>query len=176
MRDLVDSERVRTFLRELSDQLRSPTTVYRTGGASAVLEGWRESTMDLDLKFVPDVEAFAVLPRLKEKLRVNIELASPDHFLPPRPGWEGRSPLIARMRSVEFRHFDFYSQALSKIERGFSHDLGDVREMALRRLIDPSRLAGYAREIAPDLIRYPAIDPDSFPRAVDKFVQSVTDD
>ena len=170
MRDRVDSERVRTFLKELGDLLRSPTTVYLTGGASAVLEGWRESTIDLDLKFVPDTEAFAALPQLKEKLRVNIELASPDQFLPPLPGWEGRSPVITRIRSVEVRHFDFYSQALSKIERGFSRDLGDACEMVRRKLVDPPELTRFAREIVPDLIRYPAIDPESFLRAVDGFV------
>jgi len=173
MRDPVDSERVRTFLKELSDRLRSPTTVYLVGGASAVLEGWRESTLDLDLKFVPDGEAFAVLPQLKEKLRVNIELASPDHFLPPVPGWKDRSPVIERIRSVEFRHFDFYSQALSKIERGFSRDIGDVREMVRRNLVDPTELGRYARAIEPELIRYPAIDPDSFYRAVGSFVRSL---
>ena len=173
MRDLVDSERVQEFLRELGKRLRAPTTVYLTGGASAVLQGWRSSTLDLDLKVVPDNEVFAVLPELKERLRLNVELASPDHFLPPLPDWEGRSPLITRVGSVEFRHFDFCSQALAKIERGFSRDLDDVREMLRRDLVDPEQLTRFAREVVPDLIRYPAVDPASFLRAVDEYVRSV---
>jgi len=120
MRDPVDCERVRACLRALGEQLRSPTVVYLTGGASAVLEGWRESTMDLDLKFVPDAEAFGVLAELKERLRINIELASPDQFLPPLRGWEGRSPSIDRIGRVEFRHFDFRCQAL-RIPRQSGH-------------------------------------------------------
>lgn len=173
MRDLVDSERVQQFLRELGKRLTVPTTVYLTGGASAVLEGWRASTMDLDLKVVPDHEVFALLPGLKERLRLNVELASPDHFLPPLPDWENRSPLITRIGSAEFRHFDFYSQALSKIERGFGRDLDDVTEMVRRDLVEPERLTRLAREVVPDLVRYPAIDPPSFLAAVDEFVRSV---
>lgn len=170
MRHLIDSERLREVLKELGRELRSPTTVYLTGGASAVFEGWRESTIDCDFKVVPDGEVFGVLPRLKEKLRVNVELASPDHFLPPPRGWEGRSPLITRIGRVEFRHFDFYSQALSKLERGFARDLDDVREMVRRGLVEPNELARLAREILPRLDRYPAVDPGSFLRAVDAFI------
>lgn len=173
MREFVDYERVQEFLNALAQELRSPTTVYLTGGASAVLVGWRESTVDLDLKFVPDAEVYGVLPGLKERLRVNVELASPDDFLPPLPSWEPRSPLIKRVRSVEFRHFDFYSQALGKIERGFSRDLDDVREMVRRRLVDPAELKRFAHEILPGLVRYPAVDPASFRRAVDEFVRSL---
>ena len=175
MRDLVDSERVQAFLKALGEQLRTPTVVYLTGGASAVLEGWRESTLDLDLKFVPDVEVFSVLPGLKEKLRINVELASPDHFLPPLPAWQDRSPFITRIGSVEYRHFDFYSQALAKIERGFSRDLDDVREMVRRKLVDPTKLRPFSQEILPDLIRYPAVDPDAFFRAIDGFLAGVED-
>ena len=31
--------------------------VYLTGGATAVLHGWRSTTIDLDLKLVPDDDA-----------------------------------------------------------------------------------------------------------------------
>ena len=175
MRDLVNAERVQAFLTALGEQLKIPTVVYLTGGASAVLEGWRESTVDLDLKFVPDSEVFGVLPGLKEKLRVNVELASPDHFLPPLPSWQDRSPFIMRVGCVEFRHFDFYSQALAKIERGFSRDLGDVREMVRRKLIDATELRRFSQEILPDLIRYPAVDPDTFLRAIETFLVGVED-
>ena len=175
MRDLVDFERVQAFLKALGEQLREPTVVYLTGGASAVLEGWRESTMDLDLKFVPDGEVFSILPGLKEKLRINVELASPDDFLPSLPAWKDRSPFIVRIGSVEFRHFDFCSQALSKIERGFSRDLDDVREMIRRKLVHPEEIRRFSREILPGLIRFPAVDPDAFVRAIDGFLVGVED-
>jgi hypothetical protein len=71
--------------------------VYFTGGATAVLYGWRTSTLDLDVKFVPERdELFRAIPALKERLRLNIELASPADFIPVRADWEMRSPFIAR--------------------------------------------------------------------------------
>ena len=73
------------------------------------------------------------------------------------------------------RHYDFYSQALAKIERGFSRDLGDVREMVRRKLIDATELRRFSQEILPDLIRYPAVDPDTFLRAIETFLVGVED-
>ena len=153
--------------------MRSPTTVYLVGGASAVVEGWRETTIDLDLKIVPDGEAFEAIPRLKERLRINVEIASPDHFLPTVPGWEHRSPIIEIIGPVEFRHFDFVSQALTKLERGFEKDVSDVHEMVRRGLVEPPELRRVAHEMVPDLKRFPAVDPKSFLRAVDEFLESV---
>ena len=76
-----------------------------------------------------DGERLRELPALKEALAINIELASPPDFIPELPGWRERSPLVFDEGNVEVRHFDFYSQALSKIERGFRQDLEDVEQM-----------------------------------------------
>ena len=63
---------------------------------SAVLMGWREMTLDVDLKADPEPAGFfEALPRLKDELDINIELASPDQFVPALPGWVERSPFIA---------------------------------------------------------------------------------
>ncbi|MEQ8766715.1 MAG: DUF6036 family nucleotidyltransferase [Planctomycetota bacterium] len=167
MRSLVDAPKIREFMRALGSCLRAQTRVYLVGGVSAVLEGWRPSTVDLDLKIVPDEEVFGELSRLKEQLNVNIELAAPDQFIPPLPGWEARSTFVTREGQVDFYHFDFYSQALAKIERGFERDLGDVREMVRRSLIEPVRALELFEAVESQLIRYPAIDPPSFRRAVE---------
>ena len=63
------------------------------------------------------VGIFDVLRRLKEELEINIELASPDDFIPALDGWQGRSVFIARHARIDFFHYDFYAQALAKIER-----------------------------------------------------------
>jgi hypothetical protein len=34
-----------------------PTRIYLTGGATAVLEGWRASTVDIDLRLEPDIDS-----------------------------------------------------------------------------------------------------------------------
>jgi hypothetical protein len=63
---------------------KGPTRIYLTGGASAVLEGWRGSTADVDLRFEPDLdEMLRELPGLKESLGVNIELASRSSIATP---------------------------------------------------------------------------------------------
>ena len=168
MRGEVTAAEVRRFMAALGKELREETNVYLVGGTTAVLLGWRTSTIDIDMKIVPDSEAYPVIARLKEALQVNIELASPDDFLPALPGWSERSSFIAREGKVNFHHFDFYSQALSKVERGFDKDLEDVREMVRRGLVEPVKMLELHQAIEPGLIRFPAIDPATFRRSVEE--------
>jgi hypothetical protein len=168
VRPPVDEDRLRELARRLGRVARAPARIYLTGGATAVLEGWRGSTVDVDLRFEPDLdEMLRALPELKEQLGVNIELASPPDFVPELPGWRERSPLVFREGNVEVRHFDFYSQALSKIERGFRQDLDDVAKMVESELVEPGRLLALYEAIEPELYRYPAIDPAAFRQKVE---------
>ena len=145
--------------------------IYLVGGTTAVLMGWRPSTIDVDLVTRPEDDALLrAIPAIKERLQVNIELASPLDFIPVPAGWEDRSPPIARIGRVSFHHFDLYAQALAKLERSHRQDLADVREMIGRGLVTGPRLLAYFEQIEPDLYRYPALDPASFRRAVDEAV------
>jgi hypothetical protein len=167
MRPPVDEARLRELARRLGRVASVPTTIYLTGGATAVLEGWRGSTVDVDMRFEPDIDSLLrELPALKEDLGVNIELASPPDFIPELPGWRDRSPFVFREGNVDIHHFDFYSQALSKIERGFSQDLEDVQHMLDSGVVEPARLQQFYDAIEPELFRYPAIDPAAFRRKV----------
>ncbi len=167
MRQLADAERIRRFMRRLGQEAREDAWLYFTGGATAVLEGWRPSTIDVDILIIPESDhLFRALPAIKESLRINIELASPADFIPELPGWRTRSPFIDREGKMSYHHYDLYAQALAKIERGHAQDVEDVREMVRRRLIEPRRAFGYFEEIEPLLYRYPAIDPSSFRKAV----------
>jgi hypothetical protein len=168
MRSLVDPARIRRLMSALAAAASDDTRVYFTGGVTAVLHGWRSSTIDVDMKIVPDRDSmFRALPELKERLEINIELASPDDFIPVRAGWEDRSPFIARESRVSFHHFDLVAQALSKIERGHAQDMADVAAMLARELVTRhGLLAGFAA-IEPALYRYPALDPVSFRAAVE---------
>ena len=173
MRELAEAERIRQFMRELGAAARESARVYFTGGATAVLLGWRPSTIDVDLKFVPEHdELFRAIPRLKESLQINVELASPSDFIPVPPGWEERSPFIAQEGHLFFHHFDLYAQALSKIERGHSQDLADVHEIMRSGLVDPEQVLAYYERIEPLLYRYPALDPPSFRAAVERTVRT----
>lgn len=173
MRQPLTPERLERFMTELGARVKSPARVYFTGGATAVLHGWRATTIDLDLKIVAAEDAvFRELPHLKEILSINIELAAPDNFIPELPGWDARSRFVARHGAVEFFEYDFYSQALSKIERGHERDLHDVDSMARQSLIEPKRLLELFRSIESQLFRFPAIDPPSFRRAVESWMES----
>jgi len=169
MRQLTDADRLREFMRLLGRRTRASGRVYLVGGACAVLHEWRSTTIDIDIELDPGLDALLrEIPAIKEELQVNVELASPAHFIPELPGWRDRSPFVVREGTVDFHHYDFHAQALSKIERGHARDVEDVREMAARGLIDVSRLVAFFELIAPELYRYPAVDPASFRGAVEK--------
>lgn len=168
MRAPVDRERIRALARNLATAAREEVTVYLTGGATAVLEGWRETTIDIDLRLEPESdELMRRIALAKTDLDINIELASPPDFVPELPGWRDRSPYVLREGKVTVRHFDPYSQSLSKLERGFAKDLDDVGAMIRSGMVETVRLRGLFDEIEPNLHRYPAIDPGSFRSAVE---------
>ena len=73
MRGRVDRARLRAFMRAVADVARLPLQVYLVGGATAVLEGWREATIDIDLAIGHGGEdVLRALPTIKERLDLNI--------------------------------------------------------------------------------------------------------
>jgi hypothetical protein len=173
MRGLADATRLRRFFRELAQEADSETAVYLTGGATAVLLGWRDSTIDADILIVPERDAlYRALPRLKEELQLNIEIASPAHFIPELPGWRERSLFAGREGQVSYYHYDPYAQALAKIERGHTKDRADVEELLDRGLVAPARLHELFEAIESQLYRYPAVDPPSFRKRLDELLES----
>lgn len=169
MRRLATADRIRAFLARLGGAAREPATAYLTGGSTAVLLGWRDSTIDIDLKLVPDsVTLLRAIPRLKEELQVNVELASPDLFIPVPRHWEDRSPWETTEGMLTVRHFDLTAQAVAKLERGHGRDLDDVRAMLDRGLVRREALLAFLDAIENELYRFPAIDPPSFRRAVEE--------
>src|SRR2546430_14067958 len=107
MRDLASKEKIVEFMRFLGNRIRQRVSVYSAGGTTAVLRGWRDTTIDVDLKFDPELdELFSALPEIKERLHINIELAAPSDFIPPLPGWQDRCQYIGREGAVSFFHYD----------------------------------------------------------------------
>lgn len=171
MRQVADASHIRQLMSALGSKAEQDTRIYFTGGATAVLMGWRATTIDVDLKVVPETDQLLqTIPSLKEQLAINVELASPADFIPELPGWDARSIYIARAGALSFYHYDFYAQALAKIERGHTQDRDDVRQMLRRSLIEPAIVRRYFDEIEPLLYRYPAIDPPSFRQALDEML------
>jgi len=155
-------------MRALGDVPDRVVRVYLVGGTTAVLMGWRATTIEVDLVVRPDNDAmFRAMAGLKERLHVNIETASPLDFIPIPAGWEERGTFIQRVGRVEFFHFDLYGQAMAKVERGHRQDLDDVRAMLQTGLISGGQAMTYFARIEPELYRFPAIDAASFRRAVE---------
>lgn len=171
MRGLADAERIARLARELGRVVPEGTRMYLTGGATAVLEGWRATTVDVDVRFEPDSDAaLRRIAELKEELSLNVELASPLDFLPPLPGWRERSRFRLREGNLEVFDFDPYSQALSKLQRGFELDLGDVGAMVRARQVEPATLLALFDEVEPELFRFPAVDTAALRAAVESLV------
>jgi hypothetical protein len=173
MRPPVDAERIRALARMLGRVGGERTRIYLTGGATAVICGWRASTVDVDLRFEPESEVLLrEIPALKERLQINVELASPPDFIPAVPGWRDRSPFLFSEGTVDVHHFDLLSQALAKIERGFAQDLNDVEAMLRDGLVSRAALLEAFQQIEPELFRYPAIDPAAFEGKVRAVVEA----
>jgi hypothetical protein len=168
MRSRADVERIRRFMRAAGAAAAREGTCYLTGGATAVLVGWRATTIDVDIALEPEQdELLRELPRIKSELAINVELASPGDFMPLPADWEARSISVGKEGVLTFAHFDPYSQALSKLERGHAHDLEDVEAMKQLGLVEPTRLRELFAEIEPVLYRFPSVDPAAFRAAVD---------
>ena len=174
MRRVAQREDIEHFITALGREATNPTRLYFTGGATAVLLGWRASTIDVDIHIVPeDDRLLRALPELKESLELNVELACPAHFIPELPQWQERSLFITQEGKLGFFHYDLYAQALAKIERGHALDVTDVEQMFRRALIDPVELTKLFEAIVPHLYRYPAIDPLAFRGAVEQTIANV---
>ena len=176
MRTALDLPKLRLFMDEIGRLAEGAGKVYLVGGAGALLLGIREATLDIDLKLDPEPKAiFEGIARLKERLSINVELASPDGFLPPLPGWRERSEYIERCGPVEFFHYDFYAQVLAKLLRGYAMDVSDARAYVRLGKVRPERLWTLFEAIRPELIQYPSIDAKVYERFVVAFVKELED-
>jgi len=158
-------------MQELGARSRGSGNVYFTGGATALLLGIREQTIDVDLKLDPEPQgAFDAIYELKRTLELNVELVSPMDFVPVTADWKQRSLYIEREGEVSFFHFDLRAQVLSKIERGYAQDLDDAREFLRVGGISGADLRSYFGKVRSDLVRYPGLDADDLSHKLDRFL------
>ena len=176
MRPPVDIDRLNEFMAAMGRKTKGSARIYLTGGATALLHGWRPMTVDVDIKADPEPSGFyESIATIKDELSLNIELASPSDFIPELPNWRERSLFIARHGQLDFYHYDPYSQALSKLERGHTRDMADVDAMLRDGLIRKALLRALFLETEPMLIRYPSLDPLSFRDIVVNFCRDEPD-
>ena len=165
-----EKSKIESFMVAMGKQVRGKGRIYLTGGATAVLHGWRNMTIDIDIKPEPESAGlFEAIALSKDEPDVNVELASPDQLIPALPGWRERSLFIAIHGLIEFLHYDPYGQALAKLQRGHERDLRDIQCFLRDGLIQKDRLRELFHLIEPQLIRHPAIDRAAFRAAVTQF-------
>jgi len=161
-------------MQELAAAARSPGNVYFTGGATALLLNFREQTIDIDLKLDPEPKGvFEAIAVLKDRLNLNVKLASPEDFIPAAANWRERSRHIASIGRLQFYHYDFSLQALAKLERGHAQDLEDVAHFVSGGYVSVDELKRRFAEIEPGLLRYPAIDAQQFRKKVEEFLAKI---
>jgi hypothetical protein len=161
-------------MERLAHSVKGPGKIYFTGGATALLLGFRQQTIDVDVKLDPEPPgAFEAIAVLKNDLDINVELAAPSDFIPASAKWRERSTLIKSIGAVDFYHFDFTLQALAKLERGHKQDVSDVRNFVQHGHTNAEKLRAAFAEIQPNLVRYPAIDSVDFKKNVDDFINGL---
>jgi len=141
------------LLEELGKRFPYPGTVYVCGGSSLLLKGAKTASLDVDLDYEVDPrhhdEWIRLLRDLKERLNLNIEEASPRHFLPLPEDWQTRLERIGRFGQLEVFHFDPVSVALSKLARFHAQDVEDVRQMLQTGVVTRASLERAFQEILP---------------------------
>jgi len=169
----------REGLQELMKELarsapgRGSYRVFFVGGGTAVHAGWRPSTIDADL-YSDREEIFSDIQRIKERLKLNVEFARPENFVPAISGSENRHVFLETIGKVSFYHYDPYAQLLSKVVRGFNRDLQDAECFLSSGMVDAERFRALVREI-PDkaYARYPALSRRAVLDAVDDFLSRI---
>ncbi len=155
-RSSVTRERIEQFLRALGDRFRKSGRIYLVGGTTIVFEGLRNQSLDIDLTYQidnRDHDAFLkTIRELKDQLGINVEEASPADFIPLPSGADDRAIFVGRFGQLDVFHFDLYSTALSKIERGSEEDFDDALALVRTKRIELSRLETYFEEIRPKLM------------------------
>lgn len=149
---------------------RGSYRVFFVGGATAVLAGWRSSTIDADLYSDTD-SVFHDVQAIKERLQLNVEFARPEDFVPPLAGSAGRHLLVETVETVSFYHYDPYAQLLAKVVRGFNRDMVDASSFVTSGMVDPKRFRSLVSAIPEAAYaRYPALSRRAVLEAVGDFL------
>ena len=101
-------------------------------------------------------------------MKVNVEFASPGEFIPLPKEWESHARYVGRYGTIDVFYFDFYSIALSKIQRGNTRDINDVKLLIQQGIITLPELDIAYHEILPQVesALIPGLTPHNLPHAM----------
>jgi hypothetical protein len=134
-----------------------PYRVFLVGGGTAVLSGWRHSSIDADFYSEQEI-VFRDIQGIKERLNVNVEFARPEDFVPALEGTADRHVFVETIQDVSYFHYDPYAQVFSKVVRGFRRDLDDAIHFVRSGMVAPGKLRELVEGIPEAAYsRYPAL-------------------
>jgi len=145
MRQRVGREEIEHFLMEVG-RTHQPGRLDLTGGAALVHRGIRPGqTLDIAIQVTIDpANLTSQIAQLKLKMNINIniniDIASPGDFTPLPTDWEARSEFIKRYDQVDVFYFDWYSLALSKMQRANRQDVLDIQLLVRQGCVDVNEL------------------------------------
>lgn len=156
MRQHVGREEIEQFLMQVG-RTHLPGRLYLTGGAALVHRGIRPGqTLDIDIQITVDPgNLTAQIAHLKHKMNINIEFASPGDFIPLPTQWEARSAFIQRYDQVDVFYFDWYSIALSKMQRANRQDVVDVQLLVRHEFVEVTELDRLCQDVSHKIGRPP---------------------
>lgn len=167
MRPNVDKQTIESFLQQLGRTFRKPGRLYLVCGAALVHAGVRPGfTQDINIQVggANESEFIIGIQRLIQQMQINVEFASPQDFIPLPSQWEAHAQFVARYGQIDVFYFDFYSIALSKIERGTTRDIEDVKLLVQQQRIELNELDAAYQEVFAQLGkgRYLKVTPERF--------------
>ena len=167
MRPSVDKTAIESFLQQLGKTFQKPARLYIVGGAALVHMGVRPGTtqdIDIQVSGANEGELIVAIQQMIHRLQINVEFAGPGDFIPLPAQWESHARFVGRYGKIDVFYFDFYSIALSKIERGNTRDIADVKLLIEQRIITLDGLDRAYQEVLAQLGkgRYPRLTPQRF--------------
>lgn len=176
MRQRVGRQEIEQFLIEVG-RTRQPGRLYLTGGAALVHRGIRPGqTLDIDIQITIDPANLTTqIAQLKQKMNINIEFASPGDFIPLPTQWEARSQFIKRYNQVDVFYFDWYSIALSKMQRANRQDVVDVQLLIRQGFVNVTELDRLCQDVLNKIGRppYDRLLPNLSPQQFSQHYQAV---
>ncbi len=176
MRPPVDKAQIENFLKNLGRTFRKPGRLYLVGGAALVHMGIRQgSTEDIDVQAFGENsgEMVNAIRQLVQQMNINVEGASPETFIPLPKQWMALSKFVGRYGAIDVFYFDFYSIALTKILRGNTRDINDVKLLVQKKVITLQELDAAYQEVFPEVGNppYEWLDPEDFSKRYNRIRQ-----
>ncbi len=157
---------IRSFLIKLGERFPHAATIYMLGGSAMCLLGSARPTVDIDYATESsgsDERLRDTIASLAVEMGLEIEPVQLDEFIPLPERAEERHRHLATYGQLQVYVFDLYSNALSKVARGFESDLEDVMFLLRRNLIDLKQLERYVKRAMPRSTEFD-VDPKEFQR------------